>query len=153
MTNLKLRLGVMAVFRNPESNLFLICERSDATGAWQFPQGGMEKDESPQVALYREMGEELGCDRFKILAESAEYISYVFPQSLKTNIARRYCGQEQKWFLVEFEKGFRPDLSKGDGEFQNWKWDKAENILSNIVDWKKDSYIQGFKALGIPSYK
>ena len=28
--------------------------------AWQFPQGGIKVDESPEQALFRELGEELG---------------------------------------------------------------------------------------------
>ena len=38
----------------------LICERKDIQGAWQFPQGGLEKGETALRSVLREIGEETG---------------------------------------------------------------------------------------------
>ena len=145
----KLRPGVTAVFKDVKSGLLLACERTDLRNTWQFPQGGIEEGEIPKDTLYREMLEEIGTDKFKILKEAPNFISYLFPSALKSKITKKYAGQTQKWFLVEFEAGISPDLTKADGEFINWKWESISAILEQIVDWKKQSYIDGFCALGL----
>ena len=38
----------------------LICERAKIPDAWQFPQGGVDKGESLEDALFREVREEIG---------------------------------------------------------------------------------------------
>ncbi|MGB2361058.1 MAG: NUDIX domain-containing protein, partial [Luminiphilus sp.] len=34
--------------------------RINGRDSWQFPQGGMNRDESPDAAMYRELEEEVG---------------------------------------------------------------------------------------------
>ena len=49
-------------------------------GVWQFPQGGIDADESPESTLMRELEEEIGTSKIEILAEYPEWISYDFPR-------------------------------------------------------------------------
>ncbi len=149
MTNLKFRPGVTAVFQNHKTGLFLVCERGDAKNAWQFPQGGIDQGETPIATLFREMKEELGCDKFKILKQAPDFVQYLFPPDLKSKIVRNFSGQSQLWFLTEFEDGNVPDLKNSDGEFQSCKWETLQFVLDHIVDWKKESYIQGLSSLGL----
>ena len=65
MLNKKYRLGVISVFINKKGKL-LVAKRSDRD-VWQFPQGGVDNNESWTEALYREMLEELGSNNFKVL--------------------------------------------------------------------------------------
>src|SRR5438067_8221410 len=53
------RLNVAAILQNREGKI-LVCERADATGAWQFPQGGVDEGETLEAALARELVEEIG---------------------------------------------------------------------------------------------
>jgi putative (di)nucleoside polyphosphate hydrolase len=139
---------VVAVFTNKNRQI-LICERSDVKGAWQVPQGGIEPGESALNALYREMREEIGCDRFKVIKEASGLIKYRFPEDLKKSISKKWIGQSQVWFRVEFDAGFEPDLSVADGEFSAWAWRDAETVINQIIDWKRDAYKEGFTKLGL----
>jgi putative (di)nucleoside polyphosphate hydrolase len=139
---------VVAVFTNKNRQI-LICERSDVKGAWQVPQGGIEPGESALNALYREMREEIGCDRFKVIKEASGLIKYRFPEDLKKSISKKWIGQSQVWFRVEFDAGFEPDLSVADGEFSAWDWRDAETVINQIIDWKRDAYKEGFSKLGL----
>src|SRR4051812_30138702 len=65
----KYRPCVLAVFANSAGQV-LICERDQPRGSWQFPQGGIEAGESPEVAIFREMGEEIGTRDFVIEAQA-----------------------------------------------------------------------------------
>lgn len=139
---------VVAVFTNKKDQV-LVCERSDVKGAWQFPQGGIEPGESALNALYREMREEIGCDRFRVLKEGSGLIKYRFPDDLQKPITSRWIGQSQIWFKVEFDQGHSPDLTKADGEFSNFEWRTVEQALDGIVDWKKAAYQEGLFKLGL----
>ena len=41
----------------------LAIERADVAGAWQLPQGGLDEDEDPLDAAYREIVEETGIEK------------------------------------------------------------------------------------------
>lgn len=148
LQDLKYRKGVVAVVLE-DSGKVLVCERSSVSGAWQFPQGGVDEGESFLEALYRELSEEIGCGDIEVLKESASEITYDFPTEMTSNIAKNYRGQSQKWFLCKFIGDAKPDLSKADEEFQDHEWVSVESILKKIVRWKYEAYCKGLKALGL----
>lgn len=139
---------VVAVFTNSQGHI-LVCERSDVPGAWQLPQGGIEPGESALNALYREMREEIGCDRFKILKEAPGLIKYRFPESLEKSISRKWIGQSQIWFQTEFDQTFGPDLYIADGEFRAFEWRSPKKVLAGIIDWKREAYTEGLTKLNL----
>lgn len=138
---------VVAVFTN-DSGQILVCERSDVKGAWQLPQGGIEPGESALNALYREMREEIGCDRFRVVKEASGLVKYRFPEDLKKPISNKWIGQSQIWFRVTFDAGYHPDLSQADGEFSAIDWRDIKTVMAGVIDWKKDAYREGLSKLG-----
>ena len=58
----KYRKAVVGVFVNT-SNEVLTLERSDFSGSWQLPQGGVDEGETLEDAVKREMFEELRTTR------------------------------------------------------------------------------------------
>jgi putative (di)nucleoside polyphosphate hydrolase len=139
---------VVVVFTNKDGKI-LSCERSDVRGAWQLPQGGIEPGESALNAVYREMREEIGCDRFKITGEASGLVKYKFPDDLKSPIKKKWIGQSQSWFRAEFDSGFAPDLAQADGEFVNFSWRDATTIINGVIEWKRAAYIEGLSKLGL----
>lgn len=146
--NLAYRKCVVAVVKN-DRDLFLVGERADTTNSWQFPQGGIDGQELPRSAVIRELSEEIGCSNLTILQESAEWITYDFPSDLNVPITKKYRGQSQRWFLLSFNDGAVPDLTKAEGEFQSLAWKPLSEILAGIVYWKRDAYRQGLHSLGL----
>ncbi len=144
---LEYRPSVVVVFTN-ELNQVLLGERSDSPGAWQLPQGGIEPGESALNAVYREMREELGCDRFHIIKEASGLIKYRFPEGLNKPISKKWTGQSQVWFKARFELGFGPDKQQADGEFSNFAWRDVGTIVPGIIEWKRDAYREGLQKLG-----
>lgn len=142
----KYRAGVVGVFKNAKGEL-LICERTDRKGAWQFPQGGIDGNETPEEALRREMLEELGSTQFEILYVSPDWTCYDFPQDMATTIAQNYLGQRHLWFLLQFAPGAAPDLAKSEGEFCAYKWTSPKQACEQIVGWKQAVYIHGLQLL------
>jgi len=111
------RANVAALIVNPKGKI-LVCERSGQNGAWQFPQGGVDKGESSIEALYREVLEEVGLPPTSY--DAVEYIEgyrYDFPESKKRS--KGYDGQEQTYYLCVLHKGApEPDINYDADEFQ-----------------------------------
>ena len=96
-------------------------------GAWQFPQGGIDDDESPEDALYRELYEEIGLERedVRILACTRGWLRYRLPRRLVRQDSVPLCvGQKQKWFLLELLGSDEKVCMNRSGspEFDGWRW-------------------------------
>jgi putative (di)nucleoside polyphosphate hydrolase len=141
---------VVAVIRN-QDGLVLAGERSDAKGAWQLPQGGVDDGESADQALFRELREEIGTDRLKVVHKLAEQIRYEFPPEMDSGPARKYRGQQQTWYLLELLPDGVPNLEIADGEFRDIKWMQPDLLVRGIVTWKQAAYRTGLKAMGLLS--
>jgi putative (di)nucleoside polyphosphate hydrolase len=81
LTHLPYRPCVGLMLVDDQGRVFL-GRRCDTPGAWQMPQGGIDKGETPQVAALRELKEEIGCDAAEILAQSAKSYRYDLPEHL-----------------------------------------------------------------------
>lgn len=142
------RRCVVAVVTD-EKGRFLVGERARQPGAWQFPQGGVEAEESHREGLVRELEEEVGCGAVEILREGQVDVTYDFPPDLNVPIAANYRGQTQRWFLVRFLPGKGPRLEKSDGEFQAVRWVQLNEVMSLIVPFKQEAYREGLKSIGL----
>ena len=140
---------VLGVISNQDGNV-LIAERSEPRGAWQFPQGGIDAGESPEVAIRREIFEELAISSIEIIGRAKESVRYEFPAEMGGSIAQKYRGQDQIWFHLRCQPGVLPDLAKAsDKEFVAYTWVSVQEALDRIVDFKKAAYKQGLHLLGL----
>ena len=55
MPSLRFRTNVAGIIKRADGKI-LVGERSDVTGAWQFPQGGVKRSERPRSAFSRIAG-------------------------------------------------------------------------------------------------
>lgn len=110
--------------------------------AWQMPQGGVDRGESPIEAACRELGEEVGTTRALLLRESREWISYDVPEAMRpAHWKGRWHGQAQKWFALAFiGTDADIDINAHDREFDAWRWVTAGELLGSIVPFKRAVY-------------
>ncbi|NPA29248.1 MAG: RNA pyrophosphohydrolase [Epsilonproteobacteria bacterium] len=125
--------------RYPEKVEFFIASRSDVKDAWQFPQGGIDKGETPKEALFRELKEEIGTDEVEIVAEYPEWVSYDFPEMIAKKMYP-FDGQRQKYFLVRLKKGARINLDTEEPEFVQYTFVPYERIFDFITYFKRPIY-------------
>jgi len=120
--------------------------------AWQFPQGGIKKNESPKAAMYRELKEEIGLepDHIEILNSTNDWLRYLLPKQYIRNNSEPLCiGQKQKWYLLKLVADDRYlDLSStSDPEFDLWKWVDFWQPIDEIISFKREVYQRALKQL------
>jgi putative (di)nucleoside polyphosphate hydrolase len=123
--------------------------RSDGRG-WQFPQGGVRRDESPEEALFRELHEEVGLEPHdvEVLAGTRQWLRYRLPRQFVRRRSRPLCiGQKQRWFLLRMVGGedrLRFDVTPKP-EFDAWRWVDYWTPVREVIYFKRLVYA---RALG-----
>lgn len=118
---------------------------------WQFPQGGINENESQEEALFRELGEEVGlsADDVEIVGSTRGWLRYKLPQKLLRQNNSDFVGQKQKWFLLKMLAGnenVKVDASPSP-EFDFWRWVSYWYPLGQVVAFKRDVYRRALKEL------
>lgn len=116
----------------------------EGLSAWQMPQGGIDRGETPKQAALRELYEETGTDKAEIIAEARDWLCYDLPAALAATAWRgRYRGQRQKWFLMRFlGRDIDIDLNRHHhAEFDAWKWIEPAELPGLIIDFKRPVYV------------
>lgn len=122
--------------------LVFVGQRTDASGAWQMPQGGVDEGETPAQAALRELHEEVGTDKAEIVAESRHWHYYDLPPALAARMwGGKFRGQRQRWFALRF-LGVDADINVATAhpEFAAWKWAPVDELIDLIVPFKRDVY-------------
>ena len=145
------RPNVGIVLANDKEQV-LWARRIGGQNAWQFPQGGICRGESPEEALFRELEEEIGLTArdVDVLSVTKGWLRYSLPKRMVRSGKSPVClGQKQKWFLlrltgseanVELQAGAKP-------EFDDWCWVSYWYPLSKVVSFKKEVYRRAMKEL------
>lgn len=130
----------------------LLWARRVGQDAWQFPQGGIQHNESPRQALFRELEEEVGLteSQVEVIACTRGWLRYRLPQRLLRRDSKPLCiGQKQKWYLLKMladdsEVSF---VNEHKPEFDNWRWVSYWYPLGQVITFKREVYRQALKEL------
>lgn len=118
--------------------------------SWQFPQGGINDNETAEQAMYRELFEEVGLTRkdVKLLYVSKQWLRYKLPKRLLRYDSKPMCiGQKQRWFLLQLvsdEKDINMQTTKSP-EFDGWRWVSFWYPVRQVVPFKKEVYRKAMK--------
>jgi len=123
--------------------------------AWQFPQGGIQENEAPELAALRELHEEVGLEPedVEIVATTAKWLPYRLPkQYIRQNSYPVCIGQKQKWFLFRFlgnTDKMRFDHTNKP-EFDHWCWIDYWDPLDQVISFKREVYRQALEEFSQP---
>ncbi len=120
--------------------------------AWQFPQGGIKKNETPIDALYRELEEELGLlpSHVELVGQTSGWLRYRIPARYIRKKSKPLCiGQKQRWFLLRLVGG-EEDVQVAANtkpEFDHWKWVNYRRPSREVVFFKRKVYRRALREL------
>ena len=115
------------------------------THSWQFPQGGIDRGETPEQAMFRELHEEVGLlpEHVRVVARTRDWLRYEVPDRFIRRDARgHYKGQKQIWYLLQL-MGHDWDLNlraTNHPEFDAWRWNDYWVPLDVVVEFKRGVY-------------
>ncbi len=144
------RPNVGIVLMNPDGRVFWA--RRVRRDGWQFPQGGMNSDETPLEAMYRELREETGltAGHVDVLGVTPGWLRYRLPPRAIRRNDRLVCiGQKQVWYLLRFtgtDADLRLDLTDKP-EFDHWRWVDFWYPLEHVVTFKRGVYVRALQHL------
>jgi putative (di)nucleoside polyphosphate hydrolase len=130
----------------------LWARRIGGQDAWQFPQGGINPNESAEQALYRELYEEVGLapEDVEIVGSTRGWLRYLLPKKLLRRGSSPLCiGQKQRWYLLRLladESKIDLHTQKKD-EFDHWRWVNYWYPLGKVVSFKRDVYRKALREL------
>lgn len=138
------RQNVAALLLNADGAL-LICERDTVPGAWQFPQGGVDKGESIENGLYREIREEVGLKKSHYeVVERRDGYRYLYPPEVRARKIKKHGnhGQEQTYFLCKLRaKAPEINVNQSPREFRDYRWIRPEEFdLDWLPTFKREVY-------------
>ncbi len=142
MQEKKYRPNVAAVVvssKYPEKCEIFIAKRTDVPDAWQFPQGGIDKGESPKEALFRELKEEIGTNSVEVVAKFPGWITYDFPSTISDKMYP-FDGQKQQYYLVRLKSGSKIDLEDENPEFSEYEFVDLNSVFDKISYFKRPIY-------------
>jgi len=148
------RPNVGIILSNGEGRL--LWARRIGQNAWQFPQGGIRSDETPEEAMYRELDEEVGLEpaQVEMMGATRGWLRYRLPRRFIRRSSRPVCiGQKQVWFMLRLLCEDREVcLDKTNNpEFDHWRWVDYWHPLNDVVAFKRNVYNKALKRAGAAS--
>ena len=145
------RPNVGIILCNDEGRVFWA--KRKGANSWQFPQGGIDCNEDPETAVYRELWEETGlrAEHVQMLGRTRYWLRYKLPDRyIRKNSLPLCIGQKQIWFmlrLVSDESVVRFDCGQKQ-EFDNFRWVEYWYPLQDVVYFKRRVYRKAMDELG-----
>lgn len=136
----RLCAGIMLM--NHAGKIFVGQRIDSHHAAWQMPQGGIDGNELPIQAAFRELLEEIGTNKATLVEAYPTPLDYDLPDDLAQNFwGGKYRGQRQYWFLMQFT-GDDSDLhlQTAEPEFSDYRWVDLHSLPAHAISFKKDIY-------------
>lgn len=141
----------VGIILSDDARCLLLGGRAGHSG-WQFPQGGILAGETPEQAMYRELGEEVGLEPgdVELIGVTRSWLRYRLPERFVRRDATPLCiGQKQRWFLLRLRASktrLRFDATAAP-EFDRWRWVSYWQPIEEVIYFKRRVYLRALEEL------
>lgn len=144
------RPNVGIILSNTRGEVFWA--RRIGQNAWQFPQGGIQEQESPEEAMFRELQEETGlsAEHVQIMGVTSDWLKYKLPPRYIRKNQHPVCiGQKQMWFMLRMMcNETAVNLKATDKpEFDHWRWVDYWLPSKQVIFFKRQVYREALRQL------
>ncbi|CAO3621939.1 unnamed protein product [Cunninghamella blakesleeana] len=96
-----------SVYRHPNIPLYLLVKKPRKHHSWQYPQGGLDSNETPLEGALRELAEECGEDIKvnPITSTPVCYYQYQFPEKFIAKHNSKYIGAKVDFLVADYISG------------------------------------------------
>lgn len=133
--------GIIMDSNYPETKNVWIGLRNDMRDVWQFPQGGIDRNEDIRDVFLRELKEEIGTDNVEIIDMCPYWLKYDFPRLKKG----KYSGQKQKYFLARLKNNEDININTEIPEFEDFKFIPIQDLFKHISAFKVPIYTKAIE--------
>ncbi len=128
------RKGVSAIIIDNKNEFLLVNLESFEDKYFAIPGGGVEQEETPRDAVYRELNEELGIKQkdLQIVGQSDIPLKFKFKVIKLNRDGVKYEGSERYFFGFKFV-GSESDIKLQEGEIRSYKWVSYENLKNFLL--------------------
>ncbi len=130
------RQSTSALILGKLGRILIVQKSSYKDNEWDIPGGGIEEGEKPEVAIVRELSEELGSDKFDVIKTSKQTDRYEWPDDVinKRILEKKqfFRGQERTQFLVKFT-GEESEIKTQKEEIRAVKWVFPDELPAHFV--------------------
>ena len=142
----------VGIILSDDDGKLLLAGRAGNKG-WQFPQGGMQRGEEPEQAMFRELYEEIGLEPadVEVLGVTRDWLRYRLPDKFVRRNSLPLCiGQKQRWFMLRLKGS--PDKLRfdkaGSPEFDRARWVDFWRPVNEVIYFKRRVYARALHELG-----
>lgn len=130
------RQGTVAYILNKENKILLVQKNIFKRNEWDGPGGGIDEGETADETIIRELKEELGSNKFKIIKCSQNIDKYNWPKEIIEKRflehGKTYKGQIRKQYLVEFF-GEDEEIKIQEEEIRKYEWVEIKDLEKYLV--------------------
>ena len=101
-----------------------------------MPQGGLDRNETPEQAVLREVQEETGIKSAKIISKHPEKYEYEWPDKWH-KLNNGYKGQSQAIFYLRYN-GDDSDIKIDKTEANDFSWVRIDDVADMVYDKRKE---------------
>ncbi len=130
------RKNVAAFIVNKNNEVLLLNPIRSQAHYWSLPQGGVEKNESIEEAIRREIKEETGLTEYSIVSSHLNIYKFDWP---KYYTLHGYKGQRQSLFIIKYNG--KPSAVKTNRfEHRRYRWVSVDSLLQTVSRTRREQY-------------
>jgi len=148
---IRYRENVAAFILNNKTQVFLVKRVDSKKDHWQIPQGGVDKGETKQEAVVREVQEETGIKNVEILDIEPVHHKYAYPTKWH-QLNNGYKGQSQTIIYLKYT-GNGSDILLDNREASDYSWVNIDDVEDMVYYKRKEmahKAVRGYRNV-IPS--